>query len=89
MNHRQDGRDPHLELDELVPPKGWGIRRHSEQRWWVWRDDQVVAELGVLYSGEWWVCPDDEVLPWARTYGSAAGALAALVAWWQVTRPWG
>ncbi len=45
--------------------------------------------MGILFSGEWWVCPDDEVLPWARTYRSAPEAVGGLVAWWQVTRPWG
>ncbi len=45
--------------------------------------------MGILFSGEWWVCPDDEALPWAQTYRSAALAVEGLVAWWQVTRPFG
>ncbi len=87
MNDRH--RDPQLELDELVLPRGWAVRRHSERRWWVYRHDQVIAELGVLFSGDWWVCPNDEGLPWARTHRSAAAAVEELVAWWQATRPFG
>ncbi|HEV2088747.1 MAG TPA: hypothetical protein VGR21_10575 [Cryptosporangiaceae bacterium] len=87
MNERHWDRNPQRELDDVALARGWFIRRHGDRRWRVYRHDQVIAELGVLYSGEWWVCPEDEALPWAQTYRSAAQAVEALVAWWQVTRP--
>lgn len=69
----------------LAPP-GWVVRRHSERRWWLFRDQRAVAEFGVLASGEWWACPDGEALPWPTTYPTSAGAVAALTTWWTAHR---
>lgn len=72
---------PTPDVGRLAPP-GWVIRRHSDRRWWVFRDQRWVAEFGVSASGEWWVCPDGEALPWATTYTNPAHAVSALTAWW-------
>ncbi|HEV2089149.1 MAG TPA: hypothetical protein VGR21_12625, partial [Cryptosporangiaceae bacterium] len=59
------------------------------RQWWVFRGDRVVAEVGVLGTGEWWVCPEGEALPWSVTYPSAQAAMDALITWWGHTHPFG
>jgi hypothetical protein len=65
----------------------WWVRPEGRNRWWLFRADRWIAELGVLSTGEWWICPDGEVLPWAETYGSRGAAVRAVVTWWLHTHP--
>lgn len=79
--------DPWTQLGRLAPP-GWVVRRHAPRRWWVFRDQRFVAELGVLATGDqWWICPDGDPLPWARTHSTPQAAIEAFTTWWAATHP--
>lgn len=71
--------------EEPRPP--WSLRPEGRTHWMLVREDQGVAELGMLGTGEWWICPVGEGLPWAETYGSRGAAIRAVVVWWLHTHP--
>ena len=65
----------------------WRIWPLGRNRWLLLREDDPIAELGVLSTAEWWVCPIGEVLPWAETYCCRGAASRAVVVWWLHTHP--
>lgn len=85
--HRGREPEPNLSRLDVDSPPGWTIRRHGQRHWWLYRHQEVVAEIGVLSNGEWWVCPDGEALPWATSYRTPNDAVRALTGWWEYTQP--
>lgn len=89
MNAGRAGCEPEPDLAwlDVEPPAGWSVRRHSQRRWWVYRHQDVVAEIGVFFTGEWWAWPGGEALPWAASYRTPSEAVGALTDWWEHTHP--
>ena len=43
----------------------WRVWPLGRNRWLLLREDDPIAELGVLGTAEWWVRPIGDDLPWA------------------------
>jgi hypothetical protein len=65
----------------------WRIQPEGRNRWLLLREEEPIAELGRLGTGEWWVSPVADGLPWAETYASRPAASRAVVVWWLHTHP--
>jgi len=67
----------------------WRVWPLGRNRWLLLREDDPIAELGVLGTAEWWVRPIGDDLPWAETYGGRSAASRAVIVWWLHTHPFG